>query len=121
MPLAGRTGEVCWPDAYLCCAPVIHLMIDAMTTETRSRTTLISVGKQLHASPQTGQDRACLVRQSDGTERAFYLRIKVEAGIEHVDLDNAVTPREARQMAISQGYAPTHWMTVGDLRPTRFY
>lgn len=53
--------------------------------------------------------------------KAFYLRIKVEAGIEHVDLDNAVTPREARRMAISQGYAPTHWMTVGDLRPTRFY
>lgn len=59
----------------LCCAPVIHQMIDAMTTETRSRTTLISVGKQLHASPQTGQDRACLVRQSDGTERLALIQL----------------------------------------------
>ncbi len=50
-------------------------MIDAMTTETRSRTTLISVGKQLHASPQTGQDRACLVRQSDGTERLALIQL----------------------------------------------
>ncbi|MCU9525558.1 hypothetical protein OE325_28030, partial [Pseudomonas aeruginosa] len=46
-----------------------------MTTETRSRTTLISVGKQLHASPQTGQDRACLVRQSDGTERLALIQL----------------------------------------------
>ncbi|RTC46887.1 hypothetical protein EKL37_07030 [Pseudomonas aeruginosa] len=50
-------------------------MIDAMTTETRSRTTLISVGKQLHASPQTGQDRACLVRLSDGTERLALIQL----------------------------------------------
>ncbi|WGX59207.1 hypothetical protein P7I93_34245 (plasmid) [Pseudomonas aeruginosa] len=34
--------------------------------------------------------------------KAFYLRIKVEAGIEHVYFDNAVTPREARRMAISK-------------------
>lgn len=59
----------------LCCAPVIHQMIDAMTTEPRSRTTLISVGKQLHASPQTGQDRACLVRLSDGTERLALIQL----------------------------------------------
>lgn len=59
----------------LCCVPVIHQMIDAMTTETRSRTTLISVGKQLHASPQTGQDRACLVRLSDGTERLALIQL----------------------------------------------
>ncbi|HHH9441310.1 TPA: hypothetical protein ACP32N_003247 [Pseudomonas aeruginosa] len=33
------------------------------------RASLLSVGKQLHASPLSGQERACIVRLSDGTER----------------------------------------------------
>lgn len=52
--------------------------------------------------------------------KAFYLRLAVENGTDHIDLDGAVTPVEARRMACEKGYAPTHWMMVGDARPMMF-
>lgn len=52
--------------------------------------------------------------------KVFYLRVAVENGIDHIDLDGAVTPLDARRMARAQGYEPTHWMMVGDSRPMRF-
>ena len=39
--------------------------------------------------------------------KAFYLRVAVADGVEHVDLDGAVTPVEARRMAREKGYEPT--------------
>ncbi len=54
--------------------------------------------------------------------KAFYLRVALpEGGAQHVDLDEAVTPLDARKMARAKGYEPTHWMEVRDLSPTRFY
>jgi hypothetical protein len=52
--------------------------------------------------------------------KAFYLRVQTEDGVEHVDLAGAVTPVEARSMAREKGYAPTHWMMVGDAGPMMF-
>lgn len=52
--------------------------------------------------------------------KAFYLRVAVAEGADHVDLDGAVTPVEARRMAREKGYEPTHWMEVGDIRPMMF-
>lgn len=55
--------------------------------------------------------------------KAFYLRISNDScqTTEVVALDNAVTPLQARKMAIALGYAPTHWMLVTDRTPTQFY
>lgn len=54
--------------------------------------------------------------------KAFYLRVALgEGDVEHVDLDGAVTPIDARRMAREKGYEPTHWIEVRDLRPTAFY
>jgi hypothetical protein len=50
-------------------------------------------------------------------DKAFYLRVQVENGVDHVDLDGAVTPLDARRIARSKGYSPRHWMQVGDARP----
>lgn len=52
--------------------------------------------------------------------KAFYLRLAQDNGVDHVDLDNAVTPVEARRMAREKGYNPTHWMVVGDALPIMF-
>lgn len=53
--------------------------------------------------------------------KAFYLRVIVENGVDTVDLDGAVTPMGARKIARAKGYEPTHWMEVKDLRPTPYY
>ncbi|MYM92621.1 hypothetical protein [Duganella vulcania] len=54
--------------------------------------------------------------------KLFYLRVaRPEGGANHVDLDHAVTPVDARQMALAKGYEPTHWMEVQDMAPHRFY
>lgn len=52
--------------------------------------------------------------------KTFYLRVQTESGAEHVDLDGAVTPVEARRIAQDKGYAPTHWMMVSDSSPMMF-
>lgn len=52
--------------------------------------------------------------------KAFFLRMQVEGGVEHVDLDGAVTPLDARKLAREKGYEPTHWMEATDTRPTTF-
>lgn len=52
--------------------------------------------------------------------KTFYLRVQIENGVDHIDLDGAVTPIEARRMARDKGYAPTHWMIVGEARPNVF-
>ena len=55
-------------------------------------------------------------------EKGFYLRVKDKYGhVSTVDLDNSVTPLDARSKARAQGFEPTHWMEVTDLRPTHFY
>jgi len=53
-------------------------------------------------------------------DKAFYLRVQVEKGVDRVDLDGAVTPLDARKIALSKGYSPTHWMQVGDARPISY-
>jgi hypothetical protein len=54
--------------------------------------------------------------------KAFYLRVaRPDGGVDHVDLDGAVTPIDARKIAVGNGYEPTHWMEVRDLWPTRLY
>lgn len=53
-------------------------------------------------------------------DKTFYLRIALENGVDHVDLDGAITPVEARRMAREKGYEPTHWMIVGESRPNMF-
>ena len=53
-------------------------------------------------------------------EKAFYLRVKVEKGIDMIDLNGAFTPLDARKIAISKGYSPTHWMQVGDRQLKRY-
>ncbi|WP_020203541.1 hypothetical protein [Cupriavidus sp. WS] len=52
--------------------------------------------------------------------KAFYLRVAVEDGTDHIDLEGAITPLEARKIAREKGYEPTHWMEVGSIRPTVF-
>jgi hypothetical protein len=55
-------------------------------------------------------------------KKGFYLRISLPSGdVQHVDLDDMVTPVGARKLAREKGYEPTHWMRVGDSTPTRFY
>lgn len=53
--------------------------------------------------------------------KAYYLRVQVENGVDHVELDGAVTPLDARKIAVNKGYSPTHWLRVGEARPTKFY
>lgn len=54
--------------------------------------------------------------------KVFYLRVALpDGGAKHVDLDDAVTPVDARKMARAKGYEPTHWMEVRDLSPTPYY
>ena len=53
-------------------------------------------------------------------DKAFYLRVTLDNGVDHIDLDGAVTPVHARRMAREKGYEPTHWMVVGDVRPMMF-
>ncbi len=53
-------------------------------------------------------------------DKAFYLRVAGASGVEQIRLDGAITPIDARRMAVVKGYAPTHWMEVGDLRPMMF-
>ncbi|HRQ48802.1 MAG TPA: hypothetical protein PK725_17735 [Rhodocyclaceae bacterium] len=52
--------------------------------------------------------------------KTFYLRVGSADGADHAELDGAVTPVEARRMAREKGFDPTHWMMVGDARPTMF-
>lgn len=42
-------------------------------------------------------------------EKAYYLRLKVDGGCDHVDLGNATCPAHARSIARGMGYEPTHW------------
>lgn len=53
-------------------------------------------------------------------DKAFYLRVQVKDGVDHIDLDGAVTPLDARKIAREKGYDPKHWMAVGDARPMRY-
>lgn len=53
--------------------------------------------------------------------KAFCLRVKIEDGVDCIDLDGAVTPRDARKIARDKGYSPTHWMVVGEARPNRYF
>lgn len=46
--------------------------------------------------------------------KGFYLRVVVENGADHVVLDEAISPLDARKIAKAMGYDPSHWMVVGD-------
>ena len=52
--------------------------------------------------------------------KAFYLRARLDLGVDHIDLDNVVTPIEARSLAQKMGFDPKHWMAFGDTRATAF-
>lgn len=52
--------------------------------------------------------------------KVFYLRLANENGADHVELDGAITPLDARKLARDSGYEPTHWMMAGDSRPMTF-
>jgi hypothetical protein len=48
--------------------------------------------------------------------KAFYLRVGQadSPDVDIVHLDDAVTPVQARNMAVEKGYEPTHWMEVAN-------
>jgi hypothetical protein len=52
--------------------------------------------------------------------KVFYLRVAIENGVDHVSLDDAVTPLDARNKARVLGYEPTHWMVAQEGIPQRF-
>ena len=54
-------------------------------------------------------------------DKVFYLRLSAGDDIDHVALDGAITPLDARRMAREKGFEPTHWMVVDDARVTIFY
>lgn len=67
--------------------------------------------------PSDFPDQVVILDKDLGTrhpDKAYYLRVKVEKGVDIIDLNGAVTPLDARKIAISKGYSPTHWMQVGD-------
>lgn len=43
--------------------------LDKMAADNQNLTTLISVAKQMHSSPQPGSERACMVKMPDGSDR----------------------------------------------------
>ncbi|UDM18928.1 hypothetical protein [Vogesella sp. XCS3] len=63
------------------------------------------------------QDRAFAQRNPS---KAFYLRVVDGESVKQVDLDNAVTPLDARRIAIEQGFEPTHWIDSNDGMLARF-
>ena len=59
---------------------------------------------------------------SRNPSKTFYLRITLNDGnVDVVDLDGAVTPIDARKLAVGMGYTPTHWMEVKNTLPIQFY
>ena len=78
----------------------------------------------IDAAPPADFPAQCIFMDKDlatrRPDKAFYLRVAVENGADTVDLDNAVTPLDARRIAREKGYEPSHWMAVGDARPWRF-
>lgn len=78
----------------------------------------------VNATPPAGLPAQLIVLDREIAQRhpakAFYLRVQVENGAQHIDLDGAVTPLDARQLAREKGYEPTHWMVAAEGRPTMF-
>ncbi|KVD66867.1 hypothetical protein WL22_23735 [Burkholderia ubonensis] len=78
----------------------------------------------VNATPPAGLPALLIVLDREIAQRhpakAFYLRVEVENGAKHIDLDGAVTPLDARQLAREKGYEPTHWMVAAEGRPTMF-
>jgi hypothetical protein len=77
-----------------------------------------------NATPPAGFPAQVVIMDKDLASRhpnkAFYLRVETASGVEAVGLDGAVTPIEARKIAVSKGYNPTHWMAADDAAPWMF-
>lgn len=78
----------------------------------------------INASPPADFPTQVVIMDKELAERhpskVFYLRVALEGGVDHVALDGAVTPVEARGMAREKGYEPTHWMMVRDAQPMMY-
>lgn len=77
------------------------------------------------ATPPEGFPAQVIIMDTEAAKRhpdqTFYLRVAGEhGGAENVRLEDAVTPLDARRIARAKGYAPTHWMMLGDALPMLF-
>lgn len=79
----------------------------------------------IDATPQADLPAQVVIMDKELGERhpgkAFSLRVQIEKNVDVVALDGAVTPLDARRIAQDKGYSPTHWMQVGEARPTRYF
>lgn len=66
----------------------------------------------VNATPPAGLPDQLIVVDREIAQRhpakAFYLRVQVEKGTQHVDLDGAVTPLDAGRLAREKGTEPPH-------------
>lgn len=77
----------------------------------------------LNATPPVDFPAQCIILDREFAQqhltKGFYLRVQVgPLAVEHVDLEALSLPA-ARQEAREKGYAPTHWMEIGDRAPMR--
>ena len=82
--------------------------------------------KIIDATPPADYPRQIIICDAEFAKRYqdkfCYLRVANEddSGVKVVDLDGAVTPQEARNMAVAMGFDPTHWHDVALVTPIRF-
>ena len=56
----------------------------------------------------------CIVFESEFDKAPFYLRVRVDGGVDQVELQDSQGPAKSLPAAIAisvrKGYAPTHWI-----------